>query len=458
MRISLKSIYFQVLISFLLIIMSNLIISTVIEYYTYTAQLPRLITEIRIKSIAQHLSSTYTRDQNWNNLDIEIQRINNLESLNTLEDANLRIIIRDRKGQTIYNSFLNITRLGNSELIEGESQTIIDYKTEEPVGVVTIYISRDYVLKHAQSYISELIESGIFKGLITAAIAFIISLLLSRRITRPVIQLTDAAQRIAENKESSPIASSSTNELDRLSDTFNSMLSSLQNQRELRKQLISEISHEINTPLNTIRLEARALSDGLVNPGEASNIIINEIDSLKNLIYDLDWLAETDSGAYILKKEKCSIYKLLAEVVKRRQPRAETRNLKLILGEYTGFLPVVMIDAVRISTALSNLIDNAIKYSPEQGQINIGCELTNKTIVISVCDDGKPIAPEHRQHIFERFYRENRRATAGVGGRGLGLFIVKQIVELHQGKILLECGEEKGNCFLFSLPESLFTE
>ena len=316
MRFSLKSIYFQLLFSFLFIILATLTISTVFEYYTYTSHLPRVITEIRTKSIAQHLSSAYTRDKSWESLELEIQRLVNLDSLNTIDDASQRIVIRDNDGKTVYNSFTKITRIETLELIEGESQPILDFKTSETIGVVTIYISRAYVQGHAQKYVYVILQSGIYKALITAVIAFLMSIILSRHITRPVIKLTEAAQSIAEDRKSSRIRVTSSNELGRLSTAFNSMLSSLQAQKELRKQLLSNVSHEINTPLNAIRLEARGLSDGLVSSDEASFHIINEIDALKNVIYDLDWMAETDSGAVTVKKENYRISDLISEEIK----------------------------------------------------------------------------------------------------------------------------------------------
>jgi len=451
MRLSLKSIYLQVLLSFLFIIFSTLSISTVIDYYTYASQLPRLFTEIRTKTLAQHLSSTYTRDNGWENLGLEIQRLSNLESLNTLEDTSLRIIIRDRDGRTVYNSFSNITRIADNVLIEGESQPVINFKTAETVGIVTVYISQDYILEHAHSYVIDLLRSGILKGLFTAGIAFILSLLFSRRITQPLIQLTDSAQSIAEGGQSKQLSITSSNELGKLSNTFNNMLSSLKSQRELRKQLLSDVSHEINTPLNAIRLEARGLSDGLVSAEEASYHIINEVDALKNIVYDLDWLAETDSGAYILNTEEYKISRLITEEANRWSPKAEARNLKL-RAACNNNLPSIRIDFVRISTVLGNLIDNAVKYSPSGSQITIGCTLKHSNLEISVCDDGPAIELEHQPHIFDRFYRGGGGDESGVPGRGLGLSIVKQIVELHNGSIHLECGKEKGNCFIFSLP------
>ena len=230
------------------------------------------------------------------------------------------------------------------------------------------------------------------------------------------------------------------------------MIASLKTQRDLRKQLLSDVSHEINTPLNAIRLEARGLSDGLVSAEVASHYIISEIDSLKNIVYDLDWLAETDSGIYALNKEAYQISKLITEEAKRWIPKAESRDLKLEVKENVEPLPAVRVDVVRISTVLGNLIDNAIKYSSAGGRIEINVLVNKSQLVISVCDNGPAIAPDHQSVIFERFYRAERSGRAEVPGRGLGLAIVKRIVELHKGRVWVECGKEYGNCFFFSLP------
>ena len=248
MRFRLKSIHSQVLISFLFIIFINLIISTAIEYHTYMSELPGLLTEIRTRAIAQHLSATYTKNNSWENIDLEIQRLLNLESLNTLEDTSMRIIVRDLTGSTVYNSFSNITSLKNTSLTEGESEEIYNYTNSLPVGVVTLYISRSYLMKYAAGYTAALLRAGFLKGLIIAAVAVIISLLLSRRITRPIISLTSAAELIAASGEASRIEIKSSDEIGQLGRTFNSMIDALQTQKFLRKKLLTDVSHEINTP------------------------------------------------------------------------------------------------------------------------------------------------------------------------------------------------------------------
>ena len=190
MRLTLKSIYFQLLASFLFIILVTLTVNTLFEYRTYTSQLPKLVTEIRTKSMAYQLSSAYTIGQNWNSIESDIENLINLEILNTIENAAQRLIIRDIEGKTVFNSFSKITTLESVELIEGESQPIINLNNSEPVGVVTMYISKEYVSHHAKSYAFALLYSGIYKALIIAVVAFILSIILSKYITGPVIRLT----------------------------------------------------------------------------------------------------------------------------------------------------------------------------------------------------------------------------------------------------------------------------
>jgi two-component system sensor histidine kinase BaeS len=410
---------------------------------------------MRTGTIARQLSAAYTRDNGWSSISFEVQRLNNLEKLNPEEDPVLRIIVRDMQGKTIYNSFSNITQIENVALIEGKSQPVINYTTTNPVGIVTVYISQSYITEYAQEYAAELLKSGTYKALLTAAAAIIISLLFSRRITRPLIQLTNSARSIAEGEDSRQIDFKSSDEIGQLSNAFNSMITALKTQRDLRKRLLSDVSHQINTPLNSIRLEARGLSDRLVSAEEAGLNIIREIDSLKNIIYDLDWLAESDSGAYHLKLEEHRISKIISEELTGWKQTAETRGILLKNAVCSDNIPLVKVDAVRIGAAIGNLIDNALKYSPRGSIVTVGCTKKENWITVSVCDNGPAIAAEYRQHIFERFYRLENSIGPAPPGRGLGLAIVKQIAELHHGKVRLECGDKTGNCFLLSLPANM---
>ena len=176
---------------------------------------------------------------------------------------------------------------------------------------------------------------------------------------------------MAEDGSSEPILISSPNEIGKLGTAFNRMLSSLNTQRELRRRLIADVSHEINTPLNSIRLEARGLTDGLVTAEEAGQHIISEIDTLGNIIYDLDWIAQTDSGEFELKKEKYQLSVLVDREISRWKHKAEAYGLHLLKQPPAEALPAVMIDVIRMTAVLGNLIDNAVKYSPEGSVITV---------------------------------------------------------------------------------------
>ena len=452
MRIYLKSIYFRVLLAFMLIIIFALVISTIIELRLYASELPVLFTEIRTKTAAQQVSSVYNRNNGWDGMDIEIQRLSNLESLNSADNAIIRMIVRDSDGRTVFNSFSSILTLEDSVLLKGESQPIVNFNNGKIVGEVTLYIGRDYINEHIHDYTRNLLRATVIKGLITGVLAVLISLLISKRITGPVIRLTSAARHISEGRNDIEIKDYHDDEIGELNRTFSDMVKALNNQRESRRKLLTDISHEINTPLNSIKLESRALSDGLVSAADAGRQIIAEVDSLRNIIYDLDWLAESDSGSYFLNRKAVTLHGLLEEEVARWKFKAESRGIGLEMRNGIDDGVKVYADPVRLGSVLSNLLSNAIKYSPDNSSIAASIYTAKGLVTVCICDNGPLISEEYRDKIFERKFRSPVLLNGTeVGGNGLGLAIAKEIVEMHGGRLWLECSSQTGNCFCFSL-------
>jgi two-component system sensor histidine kinase BaeS len=447
-----RSIYWRILSAFIFIIILTVLISTVIEYSSTKAELPHLLTEIRTKNLAQSLSSAYTRNNGWFLLKQEILNLENLEMINSSEKLSMRIIVRDLEGKTVYNSFADLLQRNNSPLIEGESLQILNYNNFQPVGTVTVYINKDFLDKETGDYILRILKPRIFQGLLTILIAAIIGAFISQRITAPISALTKATRIISQKGDSHFLPVNSSDELGQMSSSFNQMLESLQIQKELRKRLISDVSHDINTPLNVIRLEAKGLLDGLVSSDDAANQIIEEIDTLINLVYDLDWLAETDSGQFKLKQEQSSIEKLVESEVERWQFNAGVSRISLEFIPSPPGLPRIDVDVVRIGQAIGNLLDNGIKYVSPGGQITVKVYSEDLNILIVVSDNGPGIAKSDLPYLFERFYRVDRARLSKNGSRGLGLSIVKQIVELHNGKVRAESEEGRGSSFYISLP------
>ena len=220
-----------------------------------------------------------------------------------------------------------------------------------------------------------------------------------------------------------------------MSTAFNRMTSSLKSQRDLRKRLIDDVSHELNTPLSVIQLEAKGLRDGLQTPESASDHIIQEVDRLRGLATDLNWLAETDYGELRLTLQASSVYELLTAELDRWQPQSQARQIALSL-QVPADLPDMNLDRMRVSQALGNVVSNAIHGTEAGGNIVLRAGLeSDEALTISITDDGIGIHPADLPHVFDRFYRTDQSRSRGIGGTGLGLAIARAIVEAHGGTI-----------------------
>ena len=273
--------------------------------------------------------------------------------------------------------------------------------------------------------------------MLTVGVAILLAAWLSKLITAPVTALTEATQAIAQGDKTILLVTSS-DELGRMSAAFNQMTSTLETQRQLRRRLINDVSHELNTPLSVIQLEAVGLRDGLQTPESASGHIIQEVDRLRGLVTDLNWLAETDYGELRLTLQASSIYELLTAEVERWQPQSQARQVKLSLLVSDNLPDLdVDLDRTRMSQALGNVLSNAVHYTEAGGNIVVRAELeSDRALDIWVVDNGIGIDAADLPHVFDRFYRADQSRSHGIGGTGLGLAITRAIVETYGGSII----------------------
>ena len=316
---------------------------------------------------------------------------------------------------------------------------MFDLTTNRPVGHVYVDVNRELLSAESHGFLNTLLYITVIGGLLTAGVAILLGAWLSKRITAPVTALTEATQAIAQgNTTRLPVTSS--DELGRMSAAFNQMTSALETQRNLRSRLINDVSHELNTPLTVIQLEARGLRDGLQSPESASNHIIQEVDRLRGLATDLDWLAETDHGELRLSLKATSIYDILTAEVDRWLPQSQAQQVKFSLQAPTD-LPDMNLDRMRMSQALGNILSNAIHSAEAGGSIVLKARLeSNETLVVSIIDTGIGIQSSDIPHVFDRFYRTDQSRSRGIGGTGLGLAITRTIVEAHGGTIAVSSG------------------
>ncbi|MBN2657812.1 MAG: HAMP domain-containing histidine kinase [Spirochaetales bacterium] len=442
----------RILFSFIFIIILTMSVSIITEYFSAVNKMPDLLTEIRSKSVALQISDSYSREKNWDFLSRDYFRDTSSNRGGNSDNLLLRYIVRDGSGHTVYNSFTTLTERIDVPLREGKSSALKDGDTGENIGSLTVYISALYVDEEVEEYILSVFKDRITQSISLLVIALIIAAFLSARISKPVRQLTEGAEKIAMGRESSLLPASYSGELGRMTDAFNAMIDSLDKQKELRKTLIRNVSHDIATPLNIIRLEAKGLMDGLSIAGEGAPLIIEEVDKLKNFVNDLNWLAETDSGEFRMNKELSSLGALVGSEVSRwgNQAAAKGVRLEYILPEKV--LPPVLLDRLRISEALGNFIDNSLKYCGPDGKVEVSLYSEGRYAVVSVSDDGPGLDESERLSVFDRYYRGLGAENGSVEGRGLGLSIVRQIAVSHGGKVAVTSEKGKGSTFFLYLP------
>jgi histidine kinase len=307
-------------------------------------------------------------------------------------------------------------------------------------------------------------RAGVYEALAWAAVvavlvAVLLSLLLSRSVLRPLREMMQASQRIAEGHYDERVQVGSADELGQLAGRFNLMAEKLNQVEAMRRQLIGDVSHELRTPLTAIKGSMEGLMDGVLPAtDETYQQIHQEADRLNRLVDDLQELSRVESGAYELDLRPVEVAPLLETLGKRFRGPFEAKGVALDL-DLPADLPPVRADEHRILQVLTNLTANALQYTPAGGTVAVNAVRTDGHIRFSVRDTGAGIAREHLAHLFDRFYRADQsRSRAAGGGSGIGLTIAKYLVEAHGGKIWVESeGIGKGSAFSFTLPMQDFS-
>lgn len=298
-------------------------------------------------------------------------------------------------------------------------------------------------------------EALAYAGVAAVLTAMAVSGYFSRKIVAPLTQMMTASQRISEGHYDEKVQISGSDELGQLGVRFNYMAGELEQMETRRRQLIGDVSHELRTPLTTIKGSMEGLVDGVLPPSpELFLQIQKEADRLSRLVDDLQELSKIEAGAYQLQIRPVALESLASITVKRLS--AEIARKKITVDEGLNNVPLVLADEDRIIQVLTNLLANAINYTPENGHIIITSAAVGDFVKTSVIDNGAGIELAHLSHVFDRFYRVDRsRSRTNGGGSGIGLTVSKSLVEAHGGKIWVESdGEGKGSSFSFTLPIS----
>lgn len=321
------------------------------------------------------------------------------------------------------------------------------------IGYLDIsYYSPYYLSEDDFQFITALNQILLVVGIISLLGAVIMGLILANSITNPIARTVEITKQISEGNYNIRFKEAvKTKELQELIQAVNQMAVSLGEHDTLRKRLTSDIAHELRTPIANVSSYLEAILEGVWEPTpERLQNCYDELERLSKLISDLEQLRQVEDKSLRLQKTETDLLELAQASVTNFESQLQEKKLHCTVE---GTRTIVLADRSRIQQVVTNLLSNAIKYSNENGVIHVVIKDTADAGIIQVEDEGIGIAQEELDLIFERFYRTDKSRNRKTGGAGIGLTIVKTIVQAHDGIITVESKEDCGSTFIVTLPK-----
>ena len=290
-------------------------------------------------------------------------------------------------------------------------------------------------------------------GLAALGAALLAAMIVTRQIADPVQRLAEASRRLAAGRFSGRVPPSNTTELDLLTNAFNEMAAALEQSEARRLQLIGDVAHELRTPISTLEGYLDGLADGVVEPSEETWALLREeAGRVRRLVEDLHALWRTEAMPLALDLASLAPAALVESGVARLGPDFAAKGLTLSV-DVAENLPLVRADPDRALQVLTNLLGNALRYTPSPGEVVIAAAREGAAVRFSVRDTGIGLAAEHLPRVFDRFYRVDKSRSRTLGGSGVGLAIARALVEAMGGRVWADSpGTDRGATFSFTLP------
>lgn len=349
-------------------------------------------------------------------------------------------------GQTIINRSQFTRKMNTYVLAVG-----IPIKVNKVITGAIILYSPVLVVKRTLDRVYKAIW---LTALFALIIGFIIIFVISRRISRPIVEVSRNAVAIAQGKNVTDLTNISHDEIGQLIDSFNYMKNQLERTEKMREELFAGVSHDLRTPLTAIKGFIQGILDGVILPEDRQKYLelaLVETNRLTRLTNDLLELAKLESEGLTLLKTKINISQVIMDVTETLLVEAKEKSITVnIKGLSKGIF--IMADSDRLKQIFWNVLTNAIKFTKPEGYINISVETNLQTVKVEIADTGIGIPKEELEFIFEKFHRVDKSREAISGGTGLGLSIVKKLVELHEGEITITSALGEGTKVTIVLP------
>ena len=395
-----------------------------------------------------------------------IEFINELDEKSSEE--NYRIIVVDDMGVVVRDT--NKTEMGKTYIVPEILQALdgkdeANLRSDEGTIYASAYIENEKGQKigavllvssfgEVEALLDDIGHTFYLMTLGVILVFLVVISVLSQVFIVPLKNMSDSIQKISEGQFYNRIDVRGKNELSNLGNAVNNMSMQLEQVESSRQEFVSNVSHELKTPLSSIKVlsESILLQEDMPTEvyREFLQDITSEVDRMTNIINDLLSLVKLDRREAGLNIEEVNLNKLLRDVMKRLYPIAEKKNIELLYEANREAL--IEADEMKLSLAFNNLVENGIKYTPEGGSVKVIIDGDHQNAFVTVMDTGIGISEEEQSRIFDRFYRVDKTRDRETGGTGLGLSITHATIMLHNGSVKISSSENNGTTFVVRLP------
>ena len=440
------SLRFRVLVALIIVIVVAVGVVAFLASRATTGEFQRYVERggmIRHERFEVFLAGYYTQNRSWSGVQPLVEQMGQI--------TGERIVLADGEGQIVADSANKLVGQTVGQHWAGPVASIGPLRGA-PVGVVYTNPLGPADDPQRAAFLASINRALLLAAGVAGLAAVLLTVGLSRPILGPVEALTAAARRMEKGDLSQRVEVQSNDEIGELARAFNAMTDGLTRLEELRRNMVSDVAHDLRTPLTNIRGYLEALQDGVVEPKrEVVDSLHEEAMLLNRLIDDLQELALAEAGQLRLERRPVAPADLVNNALEAARAQAAAKGL-VLQADLPVDLPLTNVDPQRIGQVLGNLLSNALTHTPSGGEIVVAARMVDSTVEVSVRDTGEGIPPEHLPYIFERFYRADKSRSRVTGGTGLGLAIARQLVEAHGGRIEVESEVGRGTQFTFTLP------
>lgn len=460
-----KSLHIQSMGVLILIGVVPLIIFSLIFLNMYrTRNISQRISEIQVRgNVISNLivSSGYLTSERKSEVDAELSQVSDMyDGRILIVDSKLKVI-RDTYGLeegeiVILPEVIKCFRGDTVKVVKQHSDNVEIYVPIVGTDKKTVYgvVVMNFSFQSINSLYANIRTVTFSLILLLAVIIIMLSWIFSGKLVRPLKKVEESIQHIGAGDFSEKMEVHGNLEVENISNAINTMLTAVQNLEDSRQEFVSNVSHELKTPITSIKVLAESLTMQEEVPVELYKefmVDINqELERMNKIVNDLLSLVKMDKSAAQMTIEEININEFIEGILKGIKPIASQRNIEII---FESVRPVsAQIDSVKLGMAFTNIIENAVKYNFDNGWVKVSLNADHKFFYLRVSDSGVGIPEELQDHIFERFYRVDKARSRETGGNGLGLAITRNAILLHRGSIKVHSVEKQGTTFAVRIP------